>query len=187
MTTKTYFDNQNNLCSDMCWMDYKNHGNEKISNYNTYEPYSQLLPCENSKIRTPDFMYDHPNLRGRAGYGLSEPCHIDTYSSLLKNDELMTKDKCRIQLTSRIFTGVPQLKGCSGDINKELDIMTGTDSSIGVCRKNIMELQINHPVPLVDCMKDIQNPNNIVPIWTNGGEDTRSYVNRLNFNKNNYQ
>ena len=32
-------------------------------------------------------------------------------------------------------------------------------------------------------MKDIQDPDNIVPSWTNGGEDTRSYINRMDFNK----
>jgi len=48
-----------------------------------------------------------------------------------------------------------------------------------------MERQIKQPIPLVDCLKDIQNPDHIVPIWTNGGEDTRAYINRLNFNRNN--
>ena len=107
----------------------------------------------------------------------------------MRNDEMMTRDKCKIQLFSRIFTGVPQLKGCGGDISKELDILSGTDTSssigaLGGCKKRLMELQIKHPIPLVDCMKDIQNPDNIVPIWINGGEDTRYYINRLNFNKN---
>jgi len=189
-TDKTFFESQNNICSDTCWMDYKNHGNEKIMNYLTYDKFSQLLPCENPNVRLPSFMLDHPNLRGRAGYGISEPCLIDNYNNLVKNDELMTRDKCKIQLFSRIFTGVPHLKGCAGDINKELDLLSGTDTSSSLgsktlnCRKSLMELQINHPIPLVDCMKDIQNPDNIVPIWVNGGEDTRSYINRMNFNKN---
>jgi len=38
-------------------------------------------------------------------------------------------------------------------------------------------------IPLLDCVKDIQHPDNIVPVWVNGGEDTRSYVNRSEFNK----
>jgi hypothetical protein len=119
---------------------------------------------------------------------VSDGCLIDTYNNLVKNDEMMTRDKCKIQLFSRIFTGVPQLKGCGGDIMKELDILSGTDTTSGnlnsVCKKSLMEIQIKHPIPLVDCMKDIQNPDNIVPIWINGGEDTRSYINRFNFNKN---
>jgi len=185
-TGKTYFESQNNICADVCWADYKNHGNEKIVNYNTYEQYSQLIPCESPNVRVPAFMLDHPNLRGRAGYGVSDGCLIDTYNTLVKNDEMMTRDKCKIQLFSRIFTGVPQLKGCGGDITRELDLLSGTDtgSSTGVCKKSLMELQIKYPIPLVDCMKDIQNPDNIVPIWVNGGEDTRSYINRMNFNKN---
>jgi len=189
MEQTTFYDFQNNLCSDSCWLDYKNSGNEKIMNYKTYDKSSQLIPCEEPNVRVPQFMLDHPNLRGRAGYGLSDPCLVDIYSELVKNDDMMTRDRCRIQLTKRIFTGVPQLKGCEIDIDKELDILSGTDTTFKIsgCKKRLMELQLKHPIPLVDCMKDIQNPEHIVPIWTNGGEDTRSYINRLNFNKNNYQ
>jgi len=186
MANNSYFDNQNSLCSDSCWMDYKNTGNSKILNYSTYEPSAQLLPCESPKVRVPEFMLDHPNLRGRAGYGLTEPCLVDTYSDLLINENKITRDRCRIQLMKRIFTGVPQLKGCEVDPNKELELLAGNDTnynSIG-CKKQLMEIQLKQPIPLVDCMKDIQNPDHIVPIWTNGGEDTRSYINRLNFNKN---
>jgi hypothetical protein len=189
MDKTTYFDYQNNLCSDSCWMDFKNHGNDKILNYSTYEQSSQLLPCEAPKVRVPDFMLDHPNLRGRAGYGLAESCLVDTYSDLLMNNEKMTRDRCRIQLNTRVFTGVPQLKGCELNPSKELELLTGDDTTytISGCKKRLMELQLKHPIPLVDCMKDIQNPNNIVPVWTNGGEDTRSYINRMNFNKNYYK
>jgi len=189
MDKTTYFDYQNNLCSDSCWMDFKNYGNDKILNYSTYEQYSQLLPCENSKVRIPEFMLEHPNLRGRPGYGLSDPCLIDIYNNLLINNEKITRDKCKIQLNKRIFTSVPQLKGCELNPNKELELLAGDDTTINIsgCKKKIMELQFKHPIPLVDCMKDIQNPNNIVPIWINGGEDTRSYINRMNFNKNYYK
>lgn len=181
----TSFDTQDNLCTDTCWQSYKNFQNDKIVKYNTYDKSVQLLDCDNSIARIPSFMYDHPNLRGRPGYGLADPCLIDTYSDLIKNDTLMTKDRCKIQLTSRIFTGVPQLKGCDGDINKELSIMSGDETIANGNRKTLMEQQIKYPVPLVDTMKDIQNPDYIVPLWVNGGEDTRSYINRFNFNKNN--
>jgi hypothetical protein len=186
MNNQSIFDEQNNLCTDSCWQDYKNFQNNKIVGYNTYDKSTQLIDCESPNVRVPQMMYDHPNLRGRPGYGLTDPCLVDIYNNLIKNDELYTKDRCRIQLTQRIFTGVPQLKGCSGDVNKELDLLSGTDTTTGVCKKSIMELQMRNPIPLVDCMKDIQNPDNIVPIWVNGGEDTRSYVNRQNFNKNIY-
>ena len=180
----TFFDKQNGICSDSCWSDYKNSGNNKIIDYNTYDKSTQLLDCESSKARVPEFMYDHPNLRGRPGYGLADPCLIDTYSEIVKNKDLMTHDKCKIQLNSRIFTSCPQMKGSTGDIEKELELLSGTDTNTYRCRKTLMELQLKHPIPLVDCMQDIQNPEHIVPMWINGGEDTRSYINRLNFNKN---
>jgi hypothetical protein len=190
----SYYDKQNNICSDTCWQEYKNYQNDKISSYNTYEKSAQLIDCESPNVRVPSFMLDHPNLRGRAGFGVADPCLVDIYNNLIKNDGLMTRDKCRVQLTQRIFTSAPQLKGCNGDINKELDVLSGSDSSSSgsglaggaSCKKTIMEYQFKFPVPLVDAMKDIQNPDNIVPTWTNGGEDTRSYANRQSFNKNNF-
>jgi hypothetical protein len=180
----TFFDKQNSFCSDSCWQQYKDAGNDKIINYNTYDKSVQLLDCENPKARVPEFMYDHPNLRGRSGFGLADPCLIDVYNQMVKNENLMTHDRCKIQLNSRIFTSSPQMKGSIGDIDKELEILSGTDTNTYRCRKTLMELQLNQPIPLVDCMKDIQNPEHIVPMWINGGEDTRSYINRLNFNKN---
>jgi len=189
MDNKTFFDYQNNLCSDSCWMDYKNNGNNQILNYSTYEQYAQLIPCKSPNVRVPEFMLDHPNLRGRAGYGLTDACLVDTYSDLMVNNEMMTRDKCKIQLHKRIFTGAPQLKGCEVDPKKELELLAGDDTTYNIsgCKKRLMELQLKQPIPLIDCMKDIQNPNNIVPPWINGGEDTRSYINRMNFNKNNFK
>lgn len=185
----TYFDKQNNICSDSCWQESINYGNKKINDYYTYD--IQLIDCEAPNVRMPDFIYDHINLRGRPGYGLSDSCLIDNYSRLINNKESLTRDRCKLQLFKRLFDACPTMKGSLGDINTELDILSGNDSSFYgnindinySCKKGIMEKQINQPIPLVDCLKDIQNPDHIVPIWTNGGEDTRSYINRLNFNK----
>ena len=46
-----------------------------------------------------------------------------------------------------------------------------------------MEQELRIGYPLIDCLKDLQNPDNIVPSWENGGADTRSYKNRAEFNK----
>ena len=43
-------------------------------------------------------------------------------------------------------------------MSKELDLLSGSDTTTGICRKSLMELQLNQPTPLVDCLKDIQNP-----------------------------
>lgn len=185
---RNFYDKQNNICSDSCWQENKNNANQKISDYQTYS--TQFIPCIEPNVRLPEDMYDHINLRGRPGYGLVEPCLVDEYNKLINNKESLTRDKCKIQLFTRLFKDCPMLKGQYGDLDRELDILTGSDTSLFHnsfnCKKTIMEQQIKQPIPLIDCMKDIQNPNNIVPIWVNGGEDTRSYVNRQNFNKNIY-
>ena len=179
-----FYDKQNNICSDSCWQQNKNNGNKKISEYQTYA--TQLVDCQEPNVRLPEHMYDHINLRGRPGYGLVEPCLVDEYNKLVGNKESLTRDKCKIQLFTRLFKDCPMLKGQHGDIEQELDVLTGTDTSLFGnnennnslnCKKLIMEQQIKQPIPLIGCMKDIQNPNHIIPIWTNGGENTRNYIN----------
>jgi hypothetical protein len=130
-----------------------------------------------------DSYLEHPNLRGRPGYGLADDCLIDNDSSLRNNPDAMTQDRCRIQLNNRIFTSGPSLRCGVGNIGEELNLIEGTDTNPFKCKKQIMEKEMNNFIPLLDFMKDIQDPNNIVPVWTNGGEDTRSYIHRAEFNK----
>jgi hypothetical protein len=44
-----------------------------------------------------------------------------------------------------------------------------------------MERDLSHRIPLVDCMKDIQDPVHIVPVWVRGGDPTRDFVRRKEF------
>ena len=187
-----------NISLDSCWMNAKDLKNKEIKSYNLYnntfakdeEPYGSLPPI----------VFDHVNLRGRPGYGLSDDYLIDVYSSLRNNPMSLTKDRSHIQLFSRTFSANPKLTGTPGDINKELDVLTGSDSRLlpptkdkdsSFLRENIeptfnkaiMEQQFDRFIPLVDCMKDIQDPEHIVPSWTRGGDDTRSYENKLKYSK----
>lgn len=175
------FNTNNSVHSDECWKLSKDAYNDSINKYYIYP--TNDTKCEPPKVRMPDFYLDHDNLRGRPGYGLVDPCTIDEYNKLVNNDQIMTHDKCKNQIFERLFQSCPMIKGSQGDINKELDIISGTNTDPFNSKKTIMELQINKPAPLLDFMKEIQNPDHIVPTWVNGGEDTRSYINRLNFNK----
>ena len=65
-----------------------------------------------------------------------------------------------------------------------MELIEGEDTNTVKCRKQIMEEEMNNMMPLLECVKDVQNHENIVPIWVNGGEDTRSYINRDEFKKN---
>ena len=178
------FIQENNICSDTCWKVSKDNQNSQISDYILYPNQDNLTKCVSPYVRMTDVSLDHINLRGRPGYGLSDDCLIDKYSSLRNDPNSMTHDRCPIQLYERVFSGGPLLKSSTGDINKELDILSGSDTNPFKCKKTIMELQTNHLIPLLDCVRDVQDPAHIVPKWTNGGDDTRSYINRTEFNKN---
>jgi len=175
------FDTQNSVCSDECWKKAKDNYNDEISGYYTYN--NNFVKCEEPNVRMPSSYLEHENLRGRPGYGLSDPCLIDIYNNLVKNNELMTHDRCKIQIYERLFSACPSFKNTGGDINKELDIIAGTDTNPYRCKKTIMEQSTYKFIPMIDCVKEVQNPDHIVPNWIRGGEDTRSYINRVNFNK----
>ena len=175
------FDSSTRLCTDTCWKVAKDLHNKKIEGYNIFP--NNPVDCTSPYVRMTDMYLDHPNLRGRPGYGLSDDCLIDSYSKL-RNDPLsMTHDKCRMQLLTRIFTSGPNLRCGKTNIGSELQLIQGDNTNNVQCRKSIMEEEMNNFMPLLDCVKDIQDPDNIVPKWVNGGEDTRSYINRAEFNK----
>jgi len=168
-----------NICSDTCWKNTKETNNKEIYDYSIFNQY-----CEyDDKCAMPDFYLDHPNLTARNGYGLTDTFNVNNYSALRNDPKSITHDKCTIQLFERVFQAPPLLKGAEGDLEKELDVLSGNDTNTMGCKKSLMEFEQRLGYPLVDCLKDIQNPDNIVPHWTNGGEDTRSYKNRSEFNK----
>ena len=168
------------LCSDSCANEAKDIQNEQIEKYELY--YYLPVECDSAHARFPEFAYEHVNLTGRIGYGLSDSCTIDTYSELMSDPAQLTRDKCRIQLFTRIFTGCPNLRPGVGDPNAELDILSGSSSDdnspFGSCKREITEEQTYHPTPMLDCIKSVQDPKHVVEPWTRGGDNTRDFIRR---------
>jgi hypothetical protein len=137
-------------------------------------------------MRSPEFQYDHINLRAGIGYGVSDGCAIDQDSKLRINADGLTHDRCKVQLYQRVFQGCPNLKPTIDDAGAELSIIEGVstttlEGSLFSCKKQIMEKDLSHRTPLVECMQDIQDANHIVPTWTRGGDPTRDFVRRKEF------
>ena len=175
-----------NVCSDECAKETKDVQNDGIYGYEMY----QYLPidCDKSgKIaRFPSFAYDHVNLSGRAGYGVAEGCVVDSYSALRNDPAQLTRDKCRIQLFTRIFQGGPNLRCGVVDPDKEMPILQGSGSRdlAGVqypCSRTLMEQETNHPMPMLECIKPVQSSEHIVEPWVRGGDPTRDFVRRQDF------
>lgn len=196
MNSPNIYNSSANINADSCWMNAKDNNNNNIEKYSLYNNDSYRVNKHNGSL--PNVTYDHVNLQGRPGYGVSDDYLIDVYSSLRNDPSTSTRDRCPVQLITRTFTGGPQLKAKERDIDKELDYLSGSDTrtmkveTIGAedinvkkpyCKKLIMEETTNKFMPMLDCIKDIQDHEHIVPMWTRGGEDTRSYVNKVKFSR----
>lgn len=175
-----------NVHSDDCAEEAKDIQNEGMFGYHTYN----YIPveCDGQNAVYPDFSYEHVNLRGRSGYGVSDGCVVDKYSVLRNDPKQLTRDRCRTQLFSRIFQGCPNLRGGVVNPDDEMPILQGTgsrdfDGYLFECKKSITELETYHPIPLLDCVKDVQKPDNCVEPWTHGGDPTRDYIRRQEFLK----
>lgn len=179
-----------NIKDDNCWMNAKDGNNNQIEKYSLY--YNDSAKEEKQTGSLPSIVTEHINLRGRPGYGLTDDYLVDTYSMLRNNQDSLTRDRCPIQLETRIFQAAPKLRGQSGNIDRELDMLSGSDSRLlpekkegeqSNCNKSLMEVSTNNFMPLLDNIKAVQNPDNIIMPHIRGGEDTRSYVNKVKFNR----
>lgn len=197
MTSPSVFLDSRRVCSDDCAKEARDNQNDAIHSYMHY----QHLPvaCTNPNPRMPTFTYDHVNLRGRVGYGLADDCLVDQYSVLRNDPAQLTRDRCHIQLFTRIFQGAPNLKPGVPEPDMEYPITQGTSSGTleGIeypCKRAVMEMTTNKPMPMLPCVKDVQDPEHIVEPWIRGGDSTRDFVRRqefltkcgVNFDRKNY-
>ena len=180
MASRTFLDGRR-YRTDECAKECKDVQNDGIAGWTMY----QHLPvkCRDPQGSTIDFQYDHPNLRARVGVGLAESCVVDRYSALRNDPNSLTRDRCHIQLFSRIFQGCPNLR--VGDPNPDVEgpLVQGTNNGglEGIsmpCKRSIMEAPMGNFVELLPCMSGIQDPKNTVEAWTRGGDDTRSWIRR---------
>lgn len=177
------------LNNDNCWLNAKDNVNNELEKYALYNNDSAK---ENKPFGSlPTFSIDHINLRGRPGYGLADDYLVDVYSQLRNDEGSMTRDRCPAQLNTRIFKGGPRLRGQTGNIHRELDILSGSDTRMlpaaSCSNKALMENSTYKFPPLLDYIKEVQNPNNIILEGPRGGDDTRSYLNKVKYNRWNKQ
>jgi hypothetical protein len=180
------------LNSDNCWLNAKDNHNQQMEKYSLFDNYATKEKKTSGSF--PEMSAEHINLRGRAGYGLSDEYLVDIYSSLRNDEGQMTRDRCPTQLYTRLFQGGPQLRGQPGDVNEELNLLSGSDTRIPaimgsvnkpvMCsNKTLMEQPTYKFVPLLDYVKQQQNPDNIVPDWKWGGDSSREYTNKVKYAK----
>lgn len=182
------FQTSDRYATDACGKKVRDDQNTRIDQHLMYNYFNEPLACEPSKMkggmRIPEFVYEHPSLRATSiGVGVTDPCVVDTYSSLRNDPASSTRDRCKTQLVTRIFKNVPTVRPGGGweDYNRLVPTeavpqATVGNNSGGDCASNkvLMENEWGWKAPIVDSLrKELSDPGTRVEAFVRGGDTTR--------------
>lgn len=183
------FDFMGRLADDDCALITRELQNQSIGDYNLFNSY-MTANCKTDKSKFEQFMTNNPNLRYKDGFGNLNSCTVDA-DSKLRNGALFTNDREKTQLCTRWHQAVPALSkgGLTVNVDSRLKMAEDT-SAIRDCDR-LSEKNFQRFIPMTPCLaQSIQDPDNIVPNWTWGGESTRhtfvqenQYLNKCGFTR----
>jgi hypothetical protein len=185
------FDLEHRIGADKCAQNARDIQNKSIDNYYMFNVFAQTNPTDckdNAAANKLQEFADVNHVVFRDGYGVANHCRIDD-DSKLRNESQMTNDRFKTQIFPRIFQGVPNFARGGFVPNVESRLVQGeTNMSHNSCTQ-LSEINFDRFTPLLSCLQDnVQNPRNIVPEWTWGGEPTRDSVRQGRFlEENGYQ
>lgn len=176
-----YFDKNHRIGSDECWINAQNDQSKNIYDYRMFNFYKTNVPeCKNEVKKLQEFVVEN-NLHIKEGYGNTNGCFVDN-DSMLRNEQKITNEKCKNQLDSRLFHAVPSLNHGGFHPVIESKLTQGEDTGEKKSCNVLSGKGLDVFMPMIPCLRDsIQNPDNIVPKWVNGGEHTRDFVNQREF------
>lgn len=170
--------NQHSLASDECAREAKERQNDM---YNDYMSFNYFNACD-ARDRIRDFSVDN-HLVYMDGYGSVRDCTVVDDTKIRYGWE-WTNQRGNQQLPKRVFTAVPDLGRGAFNAEIETSVKQGEDTNTRKTCDNLSEASLLKytMTPLIDCLRgSIQDPNNLVPSWTWGGENTRDTINQKAF------
>jgi len=175
------FDLQARLGADECAINARDLQNNSIDKYTKFNSYvTNRAKCGKEEDDLRKFAaINHVTFKD--GLGFTNQCRVDN-DSQLRNGSKWTHDRARIQLYPRVFQGVPDFSHGGSAPVLESRLVQGEDTAAKRSCNVLAEVNIDRFDPLIKCMSDnVQNPDNIVPTWTWGGEPTRDTVRQRKF------
>jgi hypothetical protein len=161
----------NRVGLDGCALGENEKQNTRIDQYNLYNPISDCKSRDFEKVA------ECNNFVVGNGYGFTDECHVDV-DSRLRNGQDYTQKRVLNQKYRKCASGGGDEEYDCDDSVKSLEDRMRKGNDFGLKRCDVvsevstLDLQFT---PLIPCLsRNIQNPVHIVPIWTNGGESTRS-------------
>jgi hypothetical protein len=177
-----YFDKQHRLGNDECWINSQNVQSKNIYEYQSFNPYkTNTIDCQSNVNELRDFVVEN-NLHFKEGYGFTNACFVDTDTELRNQSILTQGGKCKNQLSTRLFTAVPNLRNGTFETEVESRLVqgdvTGNDKSCEPNKGKAFDVF----TPLIPCLaRTVQNVDHIVPKWVRGGEHTRDNIKQKDF------
>lgn len=179
-----YFDKEHRIGSDDCAKETIENQSKKVEEYLLFNSYkTNKEDCGDEVKKLNDFVANnHMNIR--EGYGFTNGCRIDNDSEL--RQLVLTSDKTKTQLFSRVFQGVPNLGRGNQNVDIENQLIQG-DNTYNDFECHGQSLDVFQP--MITCLqKEIQDPKHIIPEWVRGGESTRDTLKQTEFlEKNGYK
>lgn len=174
---KELFANSGSLRTDDCSQELRNRTNQHWSKHQLYNPATCVQDLSKDPVNR--FASKYPNLRFKKGVGNTDGCNVDQDSEL-RTSGFDVRRK-RYQLFPREFIAVPDMG--RGDFMPDLDSMLSRGAQREYEKRPLMlvrdcehvsEREFDRFTPMLSCLrKTVQDPNNIVPSWTWGGESSR--------------
>lgn len=165
--------------TDACATLVRDDMNKRIDERGTYNYFYEPVPCQATSLvggmRFPEFAVDEPAIHDTSiGYGLTDPCTVDTFNTLRADPAQLTNNRQRIQLYPRIFKGAANYRP-GGDIeDQNRMIPQDTSASAQTPAKQLMEREFGWHEPLIaPVMQDMTDVNRIVEPFPRGGAPTR--------------
>jgi hypothetical protein len=179
------FSLEHRIGGDKCALAARDLQNSSTQNYKLFNYYPTNIPnCGASVEKLQDFASDN-YMTIREGYGFTNACRVDE-DSKLRNGGVITNERYKVQLNSRVYHAVPNLARGGFVPTTESKLTQGEDTAQKRSCDVLSEVSIDRFIPLLPCLKDtVQDANHIVPTWTWGGEPTRDTVRQSQFLENN--
>lgn len=165
---------------DDCALSERESNNYKIDDYQHFNP---ALQYDHLKNDYEDFANCN-QMVPTSGMGSTHPELVDVDSKLKIGSEFTMKKVLNQDLRKLGANGNPETERLMQEnrLKRGNDFGDGTKRCDTLSEASTLDLQLT---PMISCLRDnIQNPNNIVPIWTWGGDSTRDVLYQKAFLEN---
>ncbi len=169
-----FFENENRLGTDECAMNAKDYQNSSINDYSLWNVYNMNCAPQREK-ELEDFSIKHPNLHYKNGYGYTNGCYVDNDTEL-RHNALITNEKSKTQLFTRFYQANPDLSKGTSVPNVESRLISGDDTTQYRQCDRLGERDFDRFTPLIPCLENIQDPENVVLPFHQGGENSREMM-----------